>query len=250
MLTEERHQFILEELKNNSVVYVSDLVTKLNTSESTIRRDLNALHKEGKLNKVHGGAIALDKGINTREDKVIVRQNLKTNEKLEIAKYAASLIDPYDFVYLDAGTTTELMIDFIKEREATFLTNGIAHAKKLIQNECKTYILGGEVKWDTEAIIGIEAINSLKKYNFTKGFFGSNGISKERGYTTPDIREALVKEEALNRSKDAYILADDSKFDKISSVIFGDITKATIITTKVLDNSYKELTEIVEVTTY
>ena len=73
------------------MVYVSDLVGKLNASESTIRRDLNLLDKEGRLNKVHGGAIALNKGINTREDKVLVRQRININEKLEIAKYAASL---------------------------------------------------------------------------------------------------------------------------------------------------------------
>ncbi|KEI00034.1 DeoR/GlpR transcriptional regulator (plasmid) [Clostridium botulinum] len=247
MLTEERHSIILQELKSNSVVYVNDLVKKLNSSESTIRRDLNTLHKQGKLNKVHGGAISLDRDINTTEDDVCVRQALNIGEKLEIGKYAASLIEPYDFVYIDAGTTTEFMIDFIKEKQATFITNGINQAKKLIKNGCKTYILGGEVKGITEAMIGVEAVNSLEKYNFTKGFFGTNGISEERGYTTPDIREALVKEKALKRSKDAYILADNSKFNKISSVIFGGIQKATIITTKILDNKYKGLTNIVEV---
>ncbi len=58
----------------------------------------------------------------------------------------------------------------------------------------------------------------------------------------------MVKEEALTRSKDAYVLADDTKFDEISSVTFADVSKATIITTKILDNKYKELTRIVEVT--
>lgn len=247
MLTQERYEFILTELKHNSVVYVSDLTKKLDASESTIRRDLNALHKEKKLTKVHGGAIALEKSINTIEHKVIVRQGLNIDDKIEIAKYAASLIESHDFVYLDAGTTTEFMIDFIKEKGAIFVTNGIDHAKKLIQNQCRAYMLGGEIKWATEAIIGIEAINGLKKYNFTKGFFGTNGISMERGYTTPDIREALVKEEALSRTKNSYMLADDSKFDEISSITFGDINKATIITTKISNNKYKELTKIVEV---
>ncbi|EDU37074.1 MULTISPECIES: hypothetical protein [Clostridium] len=65
---------------------------------------------------------------------------------------------------------------------------------------------------------------------------------------TPDIREALVKEEVVTRSKNAYVLADDSKFDQISSVTFGDISKATIITTRILDDKYKNLTRIVEVT--
>ncbi|APH14956.1 transcriptional regulator, DeoR family [Clostridium sporogenes] len=65
---------------------------------------------------------------------------------------------------------------------------------------------------------------------------------------TPYIRESLVKEEVLTISKNAYVLADNSKFDQISSVTFGDISKATIITTRVLDDKYKDLTRIVEVT--
>ena len=66
-------------------------------------------------------------------------------------------------IYIDAGTTTELMIDFIKESNAVFVTNGIVHAKKLIQKGFITYIIGGEIKLPTEAIIGVEAINNLRR---------------------------------------------------------------------------------------
>ncbi|HEY5525201.1 MAG TPA: DeoR/GlpR family DNA-binding transcription regulator [Clostridium sp.] len=248
MLTEERQRLILNKLEEESVLYVNDLVTYLNTSESTIRRDLNTLNKKGFLNKVHGGATSISKKIiNTTEEKVQHRQALNIDEKVMIAKYAASLIKPNDMVYLDAGTTTEQMIDFITEKQAIFVTNGIVHAKKLIESGFKTYILGGELKMITEAIVGVEAINSLRKYNFTKGYFGTNGVHKERGYTTPDISEAMVKEEALNRSKEAYIICDKSKFDEISSITFGDINSATIITTILENKSYKEVTKIKEV---
>ncbi|MDS0525205.1 DeoR/GlpR family DNA-binding transcription regulator [Clostridium sp. SHJSY1] len=248
MLTEERHRLILSKLENESVVYVNDLVNYLKSSESTIRRDLNTLHNQGKLKKVHGGATSLNQeSINTKEEIVELRQNLNLDEKLKIAKEAAKLIKPNDMVYLDAGTTTELMIGFIEEKNAVFVTNGIVHAKKLIQNHCKTFILGGELKLTTEAIVGVEAINSLRKYNFTKAFLGTNGIDIERGYTTPDISEAMVKEEAMYRSKKSYILCDKSKFKLISSITFGEINKAIIITTKLKDKSYKELTKIMEV---
>lgn len=248
MLTEERHRLILSKLERESVVYVNDLVNYLNSSESTIRRDLNMLHKQGKLKKVHGGATSLDQeSIDTKEEVVELRQSLNLDEKLKIAKEAAKLIKPNDMVYLDAGTTTELMIDFIEEKNAVFVTNGIVHAKKLIQNHCKTFILGGELKLITEAIVGVEAINSLRKYNFTKAFLGTNGVNLERGYTTPDISEAMVKEEAMDRSRRVYILCDPSKFTLISSITFGEINKATIITTKLKDKSYKELTKVMEV---
>lgn len=247
MLTEERHKIILEELKNNSVVYVTELVKLLDTSESTIRRDLTFLNKEGKLNKVHGGATSIEKEINTKDFLLSERENLNTSDKSAIAKYAASLIKKDDFVYIDSGSTTSLMIDFLTENDAIYVTNGINQAKKLVSKGFRTYILGGEIKISTEAIIGVEAINSLKRYNFTKSFFGTNGISERRGYTTPDLNEALVKEEAINRSRNAFVLADNSKFNEINCVTFAELEKAIIITTKLDDISYLSKTSIIEV---
>lgn len=248
MLTQERHALILEKLEKESVVYLSDLMNLLDASESTIRRDLNYLDKAGLLKKVHGGATSLNsKIINTTEFEVEVRQGINKEDKIAIAKYAASLIKNDDLIYIDSGTTTELMIDFIEAKGATFVTNGIGHAKKLIHKNLTTYILGGELKLTTEAIIGIEAINSLRKYNFTKGFFGANGIDIERGFTTPDIREAMVKEEALKKSKLSFVLADNSKFNKVSSITFGEISNTSIITTKLEDIRFKKFTKIVEV---
>ena len=162
MLSEERHKLILEKVKNESVVYLNDLVKYLNTSESTIRRDLIALDKAGLLKKVHGGATALkDISINTLDDIVENRKSLNMEEKFKIAKYAASLIKDNDLVYLDAGTTTELMINFINNTKAIFVTNGIVHARNLIKKNCTTYILGGELKLSTEAIVGAETVKSL-----------------------------------------------------------------------------------------
>ena len=142
MLSEERHKLILEKIDKESVVYLNDLVQYLNTSESTIRRDLTALDKAGLLRKVHGGAMSLnEKVINTVDDIVENRQNLNISEKTKIAAYAASLIKDDDLVYIDAGTTTELMIAFISNTKTTFVTNGIVHARKLLKKSCTTYIL-------------------------------------------------------------------------------------------------------------
>lgn len=246
MLSEERFERILKLLEEKNTITVTELVKELDTSESTIRRDLNHLDKMKKLKKVHGGAKSITRTYETKDDEVIVRQGLNVDEKIKIAKYAASIINENDFVYIDAGTTTELMTDYITENRAIYITNGIAHAKKLIRKKCKVYIIGGELKLSTEAIIGVEAIDSLKKYNFTKGFFGTNGIDKDSGFTTPDIQEALVKREAVNRSNEAYILADDSKFEHISAVTFAEIDRATVITTNLKHQEFKKYAEILE----
>src|SRR5699024_9227258 len=114
MLTQERHRYILRVLEERKAVSVIDLTKELNASESTIRRDLNALAKQGKLNKVHGGATYLEtRNRVTHEDQVEIRRRIYSSKKDMIGRYAASLIEPEDFVYIDAGTTTASMIPYI-----------------------------------------------------------------------------------------------------------------------------------------
>jgi len=115
--------------------------------------------------------------------------------------------------------------------------------KKLFQ----TFILGGELKGSTEAIVGEEAVSSLKKYNFTKGFFGTNGIHIKRGFTTADLKEAIVKKEALDRCKESFILADNSKFNSISAVTFREFEKADIITTDLVQEEFVEYENVLGV---
>ena len=246
MLTQERYAVILKILEQKKVITVSELTKALNSSESTIRRDLVALNSIGKLNKVHGGATQIDASYSTQDDDMSIRQNRNVEEKHAIGKYAASLIENDDFVYIDAGTTTEIMIDYITMENAVYVTNSTVHAKKLAQKGCRVFILGGELKTATDAVVGNEAIESLKKYNFTKGFFGANGVNVKTGYTTPDVSEALVKTDALSKCNVKFILADSTKFNSISPITFAKLNAATIITTELDDIQYKNYTTVTE----
>jgi len=113
MLTEERHSIILDTLNKRKRAELGELCELLNTSESTVRRDLNLLDERGMLVKVRGGAIAIDDEFFAAEPDVEEKAKLFAAEKEAIARYAALLIEDEDFVYIDAGTTTEKMIDFI-----------------------------------------------------------------------------------------------------------------------------------------
>lgn len=116
MLTQDRHCAILNLLKTKSSVTLLELTTLLNTSESTIRRDLTALDKAGKLRKVYGGATSID--FYTADEKDIhTKHDLQITEKNLIAKKAASLVKPHDLIYIDAGTTTELIIEHLTEKK-------------------------------------------------------------------------------------------------------------------------------------
>lgn len=248
MLTEERYAIILEQLRQYKSVKLPKLCELLDASESTVRRDLTELDERGLIKKVHGGAIAVDDcAFNLVEQDVESKSKMFTEEKIAIARYAASLVDDRDFVFIDAGTTTEKMIDFLPDKDVTFVTNAFVHAKKLAQRGFKVYIPAGEIKLTTEAIVGAECVSSLQCYNFTKSFIGANGISLSGGISTPDRNEASVKSAAVQNSQTAYILADHSKFDHVDSVTFAQLGRVKIITDKLPDKKYLTKADIKEV---
>ena len=248
MLTEERHSIILDTLAHQRSANLSELCALLDTSESTVRRDLAVLAESGMLIKVRGGAMAAGKeNFAFIEHNVEEKSNMFVEEKIAIARYAASLIEEGDFIYLDAGTTTEKMIDFIPSKSVTFVTNAFINAKRLAQRGFKVLIPAGEIKALTEAIVGAEAVISLSQYNFTKCFMGVNGISVKGGFSTPDSSEANVKAAAIARSREVYVLGDHSKFGKITASKFAELKKGHIITDKAADKKYFAETSVKEV---
>ena len=104
-----------------------------------------------------------------------------------------------------------------------------------------------DIKAVTEALVGEEALEQLDKYNFTKGFFGTNGIDLKRGFTTPDQKEAAVKKKAMEQCQKRYILSDASKFNVISTIKFADLKKAEVITDHLENKEFKRITNIEEV---
>ena len=143
MLTEERYATILRILKEKQAVTVPELTRALCTSESTIRRDLTALHKRGMLYKVYGGATSIDSNYTAMEEDMPTKSSRCTEEKIAIARRAASLVTRKDFVYIDAGSTTLHMVDFLQERQAVYVTNGLPHASRLSLKGFKVFLLGG-----------------------------------------------------------------------------------------------------------
>ncbi len=245
MLTEERLNKIVSIVNTSGSVTVSSLMKEFDSSESTIRRDLSLLDEDGRLLRVRGGAISLKPTYDTADDEVIIRQSRNTSEKQAIASYAASLIKDNDYVFLDAGTTVEMMIPFITSRHAVFVTNALSHATKLAEMALEVYIVGGQFKTITDAIVGEEALHYLSKYNFTKGFFGTNGVHETIGYSTPELRESRLKSYAMSRCLESYVLADSSKFSQIASISFAKFDDAKVITEQIPDE-YKKFNNIME----
>lgn len=236
MLTKQRQELILKLLKERGSITVAEVKGMLDTSESTVRRDITELDRQGKLVKVFGGAVMAEAGdiVTAKEYTVAQKTDLNREEKQKIAKYAASLIEPGDFVYLDAGTTTAYMLDYVEQKEATFVTNAVAHAQRLVSRGMKVLLVGGELKASTEAIIGNQAMKTIREYHFTKGFFGTNGVTRKCGCTTPDANEAMIKQSAMEQCGRCYVICDYSKFDNVSSVTFAPFYGMTFITDRVI----------------
>ena len=246
MLITERHQIILNLLKEKKNVKLQELVDLTNTSESTLRRDLDQLEKQNYLKRVNGGASLIQ---SKREEPSVNERTTKNfDEKGMIAKYAANLIQDGDCIYLDAGTTTYKLITYLNQKDIVVVTNGVDHLEALLEKDIVTYIIGGYVKKVTKATIGRDAYTSIKNYRFDKCFMGTNAVHHDLGLTTPDPEEAQIKERAISLSREAFILADSSKFGEVSFSKFAKLDEVKIITNSepaTQLNKYEEKTEII-----
>ena len=247
MLKSKRKQLILEKVMKDKFVSLEYLVKALDTSESTVRRDLDELESERKLRRVHGGAESLHF---LQEEESNQEKSIKNiQEKTRIAQKAASLIQEYDVIFIDAGTTNELLVTELHDPSVTVVTNSIHHATKLVERNIPTVIIGGVVKRSTDASIGGVALNQIGQLNFDKAFIGMNGID-DGFFTTPDMEEGAVKRAILENAKRTYVLADASKLGNTSFAKVAPISRARLITnqteSKVIQK-IKEKTEVIEV---
>lgn len=229
MLTEERHQYIIEKLQKEHTLKTQELMEELGCSESTVRRDLSQLEEEGVLVRVHGGA----KRVYTMSSELEMEEKSAKNiqEKQQIALFAAGLVEEEDILFLDAGSTTYEVIPYLEGiQNLLVVTNGVSHAQLLTEHNIATILLGGQIKLKTKAVIGATAQEQLSGYRFSKAFLGMNGIDEEFGCTTPDVEEAAIKRLAGSHANQSYVLADHSKFHQVSFSKVGELEDYVVIT--------------------
>lgn len=227
MLKSERKQLILNRLLVDGFVTLETLTQLLETSESTVRRDLDELEAAGKLRRVHGGA----EKIQTLQEELTNQEKSIKNvqDKRRLVERTGQLIEAGDVIFIDAGTTTELLLDYLPDKDIMVVTNSIHHASKLVDKQIKTMIIGGLVKQSTDASVGRIATSQIEQLNFDKAFMGMNGIDDEN-LTTPELEEAMVKKAIIQSSKATFVLADSSKLGQKSFVKVAHVSEVTIVT--------------------
>ncbi|GAB2507742.1 DeoR/GlpR family DNA-binding transcription regulator [Nocardiopsis aegyptia] len=211
MYAEERQQVILERARHDGRVDVTGLTSEFDVTYETIRRDLTALERHGVLRRVHGGAIPVERlGF---EPTLNVRDSVLTEEKERIAKAALDELPEEGAILLDAGTTTGRLAEQLPtDRELTVVTNSLSIALTLTtRTNINLMLLGGRLRNRTQATVDAWALRSLSESFVDVAFMAANGISVERGLTTPDTAEAEVKRAMIASSRRALLLADHTK---------------------------------------
>lgn len=247
MLIRDRQEVIVQLVDQNTRLSFAEISKELGISDSTLRRDLNELQKRGLIKLVRGGAESILATLGRGEELIDKRYSLFTKEKEAIAKYAASLIKPNDLVFIDSGSTTEKLCEYITERKATYITIGLKHAINLSRSNLNVIIAPGKVKHITEGLQGSFTIDFLNKFNFSIAFFGALGVTEKGGISTADEEDASIKSSVARRVDNAYLLTDPSKFGVDSSVSFSSLKDMNIITNLGGENldEYKTKTNLI-----
>ncbi|WP_315109398.1 DeoR/GlpR family DNA-binding transcription regulator [Clostridium intestinale] len=242
MFIEERHEKILQMLKDKKRVEVQELSELFEVSEDTIRRDLRIMEQKGKVHRTYGGAILPDK-VNSYEN-FIVRENIQNDVKQSIASLAQSFIQERDTLLLDGSTTVAKIVPLLSGyKNLTVITNSITIAYDIL-HQCPNinlHIIGGIVRNDIGNSISIESLKDIEKLYVDKVFLSACSISLKGELTTPIIEDAHVKKAMLNAGREIYILADSSKFGQKSLMEFGKIKpEYTIISDSDLPDEINE----------
>nr|WP_255312507.1 DeoR/GlpR family DNA-binding transcription regulator [Streptococcus dysgalactiae] len=231
---------IMAKIVKDNYVALEDLMQLLDSSESTVRRDLGELEQEGRLHRVHGGAELFH---SLQEELSNQEKSVKNSQiKQALAQKASRFIYDNDVIFIDAGTTTEFLLPFLQGKNVTVVTNSIHHATRLVDLSIKTIIIGGYVKQTTDASIGSVALEQIRQMNFDKAFLGMNGVD-EAYLTTPDMEEAVIKKAVIANAKVSYILVDGSKIGQVSFVKVAAINQVTIITEAASTGILKKIKE-------
>lgn len=227
-----RRQQIIDFLGKREIGYIADFIELFeNVSESTIRRDLKALEGEGQVQLLHGGAATLAVETSSSYDMPIeAKRFLNIEQKRAIAIKAASFVNAGEVIYVDSGTTTFSMIEFLKDKEIMVVTSNTMVLTELRNAKFQCIILGGEVTETLGSVTGPITDNLLRGMYFDKAFLGATGYSDVSGLTTPDFREANKKRIVAANSDAVYVLVDSSKAGKRSLAKFLELAQPIVVT--------------------
>jgi len=228
MLKEERQQAIIDLLRRDGKVQAADLITRLNVSEDTIRRDLNDLAEVGVLQRVHGGALP-------RSPSLPYEQRVRETDgaKRAIAQAAARLIHDKQMIFMDSGSTVLEVVSYLPiDLHATIVTNSLPVAAALAQHtEVEVQVLGGRFKKDALAMVGVPVVEALRQLRADLCVLGICGLHPDIGISMSDLEEAYVKRAMIEQAAEVVAVAGAAKLGTAAPYVIGPISALTYLVT-------------------
>ena len=245
MLPLERQKEIIKLLSRKNVLKMHELTDALNVSIDTLRRDIHALTKQGKIEKIYGG-------IKRREPKfgessIDVRLVSKLQEKEGIAKTCSEFIQDGDCIFIDSGSTTSRIAKYIKDKtNLTVVTNSILVVTELMDSNAEIILIGGKVRKSEQSVIAYEYLFNFDELNIVKSFICTSGITIEKGISDYNFEEAITRKKIIELSSQTFVAADSSKFGNDVTVAIAPLSQIDYIITdeRISENLMRQFSQI------
>ncbi|WP_112118033.1 DeoR/GlpR family DNA-binding transcription regulator [Lysinibacillus capsici] len=226
-MIERQHQ-ILQFIRQHKVVKLVTLTKEFNVSMETIRRDVQQLMQDKKIEKFYGGV----KYIEPAEGLIDHRLHEQLTEKIAIARACASLVQDGECIFIDSGTTTYQMTPFLLDKEKlTVVTNSLPVAFDLIGSNIEVILLGGKVRHSEKSVTSNEFLFRFEHLNINKAFICASGVSIEKGISDFSLDEAITRKQIISISQKVYVATDSSKFNKDVAIQVCPVDDVDVIIT-------------------
>lgn len=224
----ERVLQIEQYIINHEVVTTQELMDYFKISINTLRRDLSELEQKGSIEKIYGGAKKADVAADAQKPNTFLKEYSERNiinseQKSLIAKKAAELIEENDIIFIDTGTSTVPLLQYLDDfRHLTIVTNSVYVLFNALNMSRFTVVgLPGMLKGETASLVGNECLRTIDRYNINKAFMACTTFSLENGVCNSSIEEYSIKRKVIKNSSVNILLVDESKFDKSSLLTFA-----------------------------
>ncbi len=232
ILAAERRLELVALAREVGKVDAGNAAKRFNVAVETIRRDLDLLQRQGIMRRVHGGGILVDRL--QSELSVEIRRSQNHAIKEQIAEIAAGYIPKSGTIIVDAGTTTELLAPYLRDRsELTVVTNSLNLSLAIGETQTNVILLGGRIRPVTLSAVGAQAIRMVSNLYAAVTFIATNGIDSQTGFTTPDLEESEVKRMMIQNAQETIVLADHTKFSQVFTSSFATAAEVDRVITDV-----------------
>jgi DeoR/GlpR family transcriptional regulator of sugar metabolism len=223
MLASQRKEYLLGVLRETGQIIAKSVSQELGLSEDTIRRDLRELASEGRLQRVHGGALPASAAVGD----FAARQQLAPEGKVAIGRAAAKLVRPGQVVILDGGTTTlQLAKHLPPDLKATVVTHSPTIAVALVEHpSIEVVLIGGRLFKHSVVAVGAAAIEAIARIRADVYFMGATGVHPQAGLSTGDLEEAHIKRALIASASETYVLVSAEKLNAASPYVIAALAE-------------------------